>query len=182
MQPDGDPRLWQTGRVVRADDRLWLEFRDLTDCARCRAGHGCGAASFARLFRFGGAPRVPLARRWERHQGALLRAGLDARWLAWGAALLYLPPLLLFLAGALVAGWLGGGDWAALGAGLGGALTGLALTRRASAVLLAPRLRFEPVRALESIAGCKHVDEDFESAAAACAVRPETRTRMQTKE
>ncbi|MGB0514730.1 MAG: SoxR reducing system RseC family protein [Wenzhouxiangellaceae bacterium] len=183
MQSGGDRWLWQTGRVVRAGERLWLEFPDLTRCARCRAGTGCGAASFVRLFRVGGVARLPLAARWERHEGRPLRAGLDPRWLVWAAALLYLPPLLLFLAGALVAALLGGGDWAALAGGLCGALAGIGLTRRAPAMLMTPKLRLEPIAALESAVGCKHVQEDFEWADAARGARSGTSSsRTQTKE
>jgi len=182
LQTASDPWLWQTGYVVREGERLWLEFPDLTRCARCRAGTGCGAASFMRLFRAGGISRVPISTRWSDHEGQPMHAGLDPRWLLWGAALLYLPALALFLAGALIAGALGGGDWAALGAGLAGALAGIVLTRRASGALMAPRLRLEPAAALESAPRCKHVLEDFDAGGADGGDRPETPFRTQTKE
>lgn len=91
--------LWQPARiVVDASGQRWLEFDRLSDCAPCRAGTGCGASQWARLFGTGPTRRMPLPPACELPSGTRVRAGMPARVLVLAAAQLYLLPLLTFLA------------------------------------------------------------------------------------
>lgn len=114
-------RLWQEAQVVaEPGGRIGLEFRPVT-CARCAAGHGCGAGAFARLFsrrrvRLPGPPSLAAS------PGTRVRVGLPASSLAHIAVRLYGLPLLAFVAAAAAAGSLAASpamaDALALAAGL----------------------------------------------------------------
>ncbi|MCA1779334.1 MAG: SoxR reducing system RseC family protein [Xanthomonadaceae bacterium] len=92
--------IWQQA-VVRRDcvGKSWLEFPEAGNCARCLAGKGCGAGLFSRLF---GARRqiLPLTLSTQFRSGQSVQAGIDARTLLRVAAVLYLLPVLAFIAGA----------------------------------------------------------------------------------
>ena len=95
--------LWQPARIVEDDDgRRWLEFESLSDCARCRAGTGCGASQWARMFGNGPVRRMPLPSDCGLPSGTLVRAGLPASALVRAAGRLYLLPLLVFIAALMV--------------------------------------------------------------------------------
>lgn len=91
--------LWQPARIVEDDGgRRWLEFESLSDCARCRAGTGCGASQWARMFGSGPVRRMPLPSDCELPNGTAVRAGLPASALVRAAGRVYLLPLLVFIA------------------------------------------------------------------------------------
>ncbi len=91
-------RLWQSARIVEdGAGRRWLEFAAVSDCARCRAGQGCGAAQWSRLFGEPRAGRLPLPPECTLASGSAVRAGVSARAVLLAATLAYLTPLLAFV-------------------------------------------------------------------------------------
>lgn len=153
-----DGFVWQIGRVVRSDGAtVLLELPDPAACGRCRAGQGCGAGQFARLFGRGRALQLsaPSCRYFS--LGATVQVGIDSRWLLLAAAAAYLIPVLAFIGGALVAGAvIGDHDLAALAAGLlATAVASLAL-RHLVPGLLRPELHIGAV--LETGLACTHFD------------------------
>jgi positive regulator of sigma E activity len=152
--------VWQIGRVVQGDggDRV-IEFRDPAACRRCKSGRGCGAGQFARLFGRGrplrlrapGVDALPL--------GAMVRIGIDSRWLLLAAAAGYLVPVLAFIAGAVAAGpMLGQGDGAALIGGLIATAAAWHAIRRLAPGLLRPAVRIGEL--LESAGSRNHLEHE----------------------
>jgi len=125
QSPDDLGLIWQRAIVGRdAAGKSWLEFPGTRDCARCLAGKGCGAGLFSRLF---GERRhvLQLTLPEQLRSGAPVKVGIDAQSLMRVAALMYLLPVLAFIAGAAAAHFQWPGhDGAGLLAGLG--LAGLA--------------------------------------------------------
>ena len=136
--------IWQCATVHR--DRRggqWLRFDDPSACARCARGTGCGAALFGRLFTRP-VSSLPMPPGSDRAPGTRVRVGISARWLLAGAALAYLAPVCLFLAGAVAAdGYRPGDDAFALLCGLLSAAFGVAVLGRAARRLLRPALIIE---------------------------------------
>lgn len=137
--------IWQCATVHRdRRGRGWLQFEDPSACARCAGGTGCGAALFGRLFTRP-VSSLPLPPGSDRAPGTRVRVGISARWLLAGAALAYLAPVCLFLAGALAAdGYRPGDDVLALLCGLMALSFGVAVLGRAARRLLRPALIIEP--------------------------------------
>lgn len=134
--------IWQTGTVCKNDGRAWLVFDDPGACSRCSAGTGCGAALFSRLFSRSGPVSIRLRGPASAHHGQRVRAGLNPHWLMMAASVLYLLPVLAFLAGALAAESIWPrDDLAALG--VGSLFAGLAVwsTRRRLRLAEAPGLK-----------------------------------------
>lgn len=154
--------IWQMAIVRRdADGRPLLEFSDPAGCTRCRRGTGCGAALFSRLF-VSAETRLPLGNEEPiRPEGRLVRVGLDPRWLLLAAASNYLLPVVMFVAGAVVAdiGW-PRSDSAALIGGLGSLFAAAFLARPLLRGVHKPKLRLVDLPdALESGSRCDHVSQ-----------------------
>ncbi|MDX1625697.1 MAG: SoxR reducing system RseC family protein [Wenzhouxiangellaceae bacterium] len=131
---------WQPARLDRgADGRARLVFDDPADCARCRSGTGCGAATLGRLFGRR-AVSIPAPAHVDWPDGTRVRVGVPARLLLTLAVGQYLLPLLAFLAGVLVAGPIGGGDAVALALGLAAGTVALAGFRRLAPGRAEPRV------------------------------------------
>lgn len=91
-------RLWQSARVIAdAQGLRWLEFPAIDGCARCRAGQGCGAAQWSRLFGPRRATRLPLSADCPVAPGTPVRAGVPADALLRAALVAYLLPLTAFI-------------------------------------------------------------------------------------
>lgn len=150
--------VWQIGRVVQGDDgAVRVEFRDPADCRRCTSGKGCGAGQFARLFGRGPPVQLTVPAADALPLGALVRVGIDSRWLLLAAAASYLLPVLAFIAGALAAGpGLGRGDVAALTGGVIAAAAASFSSHRLAPGLLRPRMRIGEV--LESAGRRNHLE------------------------
>ncbi|NKI34400.1 hypothetical protein HFP89_04395 [Wenzhouxiangella sp. XN79A] len=148
--------LWQAARIVEDDDgRRWLEFASPADCARCRAGRGCGAAQWARLFGDPRAQRLPLPAACTLPPGSTVRAGMSARAVLRAAALAYLAPLLAFVMSLVALDALAVGEAQALALASAAALITLLAARRGVRSQLAPCVEAAPLdcSALESEAG-----------------------------
>lgn len=138
----------------------WLEFEAAGSCSRCERGVGCGAGLFARLL----APARGLRLRTNNHlgleHGSVVRAGVEARWLVYAAACLYLLPLIVFMTGVLAADAVyPGNDVLALVAGL--ALSGGSIlpARRLTRQLPLPVItQTTDNPTLESQRNCSHID------------------------
>ncbi len=135
---------WQIARVVARDaERLTLAFSPAEHCRRCAGGAGCGAGTFARLFRRGEA-RMVIPARAEISGSEWVRVGLEPKQLALAAALHYGLPLAGFLAGAaagqVTASETAFGDLAALSIGLVGFMLAAAVASRRSRLLWNPAI------------------------------------------
>lgn len=107
--------IWQPGIVrVSESGKRWLEFSATDSCARCASGQGCGAGLFSGLMLASRPARLPLSGRLlnagdqagyqpDYQPGQALLAGIRPGRLVIVAALLYLFPVLAFVAGALLA-------------------------------------------------------------------------------
>lgn len=123
----------ETATVLRGDGtHAWVRTRGSTGCATCASGRGCGAGTLARMFRpRSSALRVadPLGVR----PGDEVVIGVEEGMVLAAAAVAYLLPLLLLLAGTLAgSGLSGGGESGALIGGMLGLGAGLAAARAAS--------------------------------------------------
>lgn len=151
--------IWQNARIV-ADDRGrgWLEFSDVRDCARCRNGTGCGAATFSRLFIPRRPARLPLPGGFEGRPGQQVRAGFDGAALMRAAAAVYLLPLGGFVGGCLAAAVLvpQAGDLVSLAIGLTGAALAFVALRQVGPVGLVPVVEARPEPVLESCRSGAH--------------------------
>jgi sigma-E factor negative regulatory protein RseC len=114
--------ITETGRVLEVEgDWAWVACRRQVECARCAEGRGCGGGVLSRLL----GDRLHKIRAAtgsvDVSPGDLVLIGLGEDVVLRAAAIVYLVPLLLALAGAAAATVLtGGGDFAALaGAALG---------------------------------------------------------------
>lgn len=117
--------ITETGRVLEVEgDWAWVACRRQAECARCAEGRGCGGGVLARLL----GDRLHKIRAATGSvavsPGDQVLIGLGEDVVLRAAAIVYLLPLLLALAGAAAATALtGGGDFTALvGAALGLAL------------------------------------------------------------
>ncbi|MDT8437752.1 MAG: SoxR reducing system RseC family protein [Wenzhouxiangellaceae bacterium] len=154
-------RIWQPALLVRdGDGQWWLEFPPAGQCARCARGEGCGAGLFARLLAPMRVTRLAVHNRANWPDGTPVMAGIAGRWLLVAAAGLYLLPLLLFVAGAVLAdGFWPGSDSLALIVGLAFGLAGLSAVRTRLRRIPAPEMRRRATAcALESRDGGNHVD------------------------
>lgn len=152
--------IWQTALIVEDDrGRRWLEFSDVRDCARCRNGTGCGAATFSRLFSIRRPSRLPLPTGLQARPGQCVRAGFDGSALLRAAAAVYLLPLIGFVGGSILAAVLiaPGSDSMALATGIAGATVAFATLRRVGSVGLVPVVEVSPEPSLESCRSGAHV-------------------------
>lgn len=155
--------ILESGRVARLEGHFaWVVCESRTDCARCAEGKGCGGGLLGRWLGNRLHEVRAVAGADDLAPGDRVLLGLPETALLAGAAVVYLAPLLVFLAGAVVGGWLGGE--AADGAQIIGAVIGLGLglawvrvysRRVALDSRFQPRVvrRIEPCRA-PSPAGC----------------------------
>lgn len=136
--------IWQCATVHRdRHGRQWLQFDDPSACARCARGTGCGAALFGRLFTRP-VTSLPLPPGSDPQPGSRVRVGISARWLLAAAALAYLTPVCLFVAGAVAAhAYRPGDDLLALLCGLLASTLGVVAPGRAARRMLSPALVVE---------------------------------------
>lgn len=123
--------ITETGRVLKVDgDWAWIACRRQVECARCAEGRGCGGGVLGRLLgdrlhkiraATGAVPVAP---------GDQVVIGLGEDVVLRAAAVVYLAPLLLALAGAAAAAALTGrGDGAAILGAVAGLVFGLRWAR-----------------------------------------------------
>lgn len=125
----------ETGTVVALKgDQVWVQRLGQGICAQCSARGGCGQAALSRLGGGERARQILLPNRLSAEQGQAVAVGdrvvmgIAEQALLTASGLVYLLPLLLMLAGALLADLLGPpGDLAAILAGAGGLAAGFAL-------------------------------------------------------
>ncbi len=137
--------IWQVGTVTEVSPgQVRIAFDRLSTCDRCLNGEGCGAGVFARLFSRRQA-LITLDADTEFRVGQKLKVGIPAWYLLSGALVLYGLPLLAFITGIVLAGWLVGdgplADLTGLIAGLILAGSVLMIMRRARFSRLNPKLQ-----------------------------------------
>lgn len=98
----------ETAQVVRVDDEYaWVEASPAGSCSSCSARHGCGTASLQKWFR-----REPNRIRVENSQsvrtGEWVVIGIPEQALVGASFLVYMLPLLFFMAGAILGGFING--------------------------------------------------------------------------
>lgn len=119
----------EQGRVIAVERNVvWLETLRRTGCGRCDEPGGCGNGG-ARL-----RDRVEQVKALNNSGesfavGDLVRFGVPADAVLHGAAVLYLFPLLMLLAGAALGDWLAPGDTGALAGAAAGIAAGFVSLR-----------------------------------------------------
>lgn len=131
--------------VEAGDGYAWVETRQRSACGACSASEGCGTAALARLWGERRA-RVRAISALPLQSGDAVIVGLAEGALLRGALLVYLLPLALLLAGALLgqAAFAGAGEEPAIVAGAAGLGLGC-LAARVWSRRLRGDGRFQPV-------------------------------------
>lgn len=123
----------EQGRVIAVEaGAVWVETLRRTGCGRCDEPGGCGnaAGGLAMSARSSlGQVKAVNGTRDALAVGDFVRIGVPANAVLRGATLLYLFPLFMLLAGALLGDWLFPGDVGALAGAAGGIAAGFVSLR-----------------------------------------------------
>lgn len=131
--------------VDAGDGYAWVETRRRSACGACSASAGCGTATLAKVWGER-RTRVRVISAWPLRPGDTVIVGLAEGALLRGSLLVYLLPLALLLAGALLgqAAFVGAGEEPVILAGAVGLGLGF-LAARAVSRRLQSDIRFQPV-------------------------------------
>lgn len=131
--------------VEAGDGYAWVETQRRSACGACSAGDGCGTATLAKVW---GERRVRVRAisTWPLRSGDAVIVGLAEGALLGGSLLVYLLPIVLLLAGALLgqAAFAGAGEEPVILAGAAGLGLGFLAARLVSR-RLRNDARFQPV-------------------------------------
>lgn len=143
--------ITERGTVVSLEgDYAWVQSAAQSGCRRCAEGRGCGGGIFARLLG-DRLHRIRVLNRLGAQPGEEVLIGLTESALLGGALLVYGLPVLLLVAGAVLATpW---GEPAAVAGALAGLGAGIGLLRL-SARRLDRAARFQPVLLERRPAAC----------------------------